>query len=41
VIGALEHVLLQVAPSHRFELGAGLRAVQEVYAEQFADAVKA
>jgi aspartate aminotransferase-like enzyme len=41
VIGALEHVLLQVAPSHRFELGAGLRAVQETYAEQFADVVKA
>ncbi len=37
VIGALEHVLLKVAPSHRFELGAGLRAVQEVYAEQFAE----
>jgi aspartate aminotransferase-like enzyme len=41
VIGALEQVLLQVAPSHRFELGAGLRAVQETYAEQFAAAVKA
>jgi aspartate aminotransferase-like enzyme len=40
VIGALEQVLLQVAPSHRFKLGAGLRAVQETYAEQFA-AVKA
>jgi len=40
VIGALEQVLLQVAPEHRFELGAGLRAVQETYAEQFA-AVKA
>jgi aspartate aminotransferase-like enzyme len=40
VIGALEQVLLQVAPSHRFELGAGLRAVQETYAEQFAAAVK-
>ena len=35
-IGALEQVLLEVAPSHRFELGAGLRAVQETYAEQFA-----
>src|SRR5271166_6530559 len=41
VIGALEHVLLQVAPSHRFELGAGVRAVQETYAEEFAEAVKA
>ena len=40
VIGALEQVLLQVAPSHRFELGAGVKAVQETYAEQFA-AVKA
>ena len=40
VIGALEQVLLQVAPGHRFDLGAGLRAVQETYAEQFA-AVKA
>lgn len=40
VIGALEQVLLQVAPSHRFELGAGVRAVQETYAEEFA-AVKA
>jgi aspartate aminotransferase-like enzyme len=38
VIGALELVLLKVAPAHRFELGAGLRAVQEVYAEQFAAA---
>ncbi|HEY4901759.1 MAG TPA: alanine--glyoxylate aminotransferase family protein [Terriglobales bacterium] len=41
VIGALEQVLLQVAPSHRFELGAGVSAVQETYAEQFAEAVKA
>ena len=40
VIGALEQVLFEVAPSHRFKLGAGLRAVQETYAEQFA-AVKA
>ena len=40
VIGALEQVLLQVAPGHRFELGAGAKAVQETYAEQFA-AVKA
>ncbi|MGA9566865.1 MAG: alanine--glyoxylate aminotransferase family protein [Candidatus Korobacteraceae bacterium] len=40
VIGALEQVLLQVAQSHRFELGAGVRGVQETYAEQFA-AVKA
>jgi aspartate aminotransferase-like enzyme len=40
VIGALEHVLLKVAPSHRFELGAGVRAVQELYAEQFAEAAK-
>jgi aspartate aminotransferase-like enzyme len=38
VIGALEQVLLQVAPSHRFKLGAGLRAAQETYAEQFAAA---
>ena len=38
VIGALEHVLLKVAPSHRFHLGAGVRAVQEAYAEQFAEA---
>ena len=41
VIGALEQVLLEVVPAHRFELGAGLRAVQETYAEQFAAAVKA
>jgi aspartate aminotransferase-like enzyme len=40
VIGALEQVLLAVAPSHRFQLGAGVKAVQEMYAEQFA-AVKA
>ena len=40
VIGALEQVLLAVAPSHRFQLGAGVKAVQETYAEQFA-AVKA
>jgi len=40
VIGALEQVLLQVAPGHRFKLGAGVTAVQETYAEQFA-AVKA
>ncbi len=38
VIGALEHVLLKVAPSHKFELGAGVRAVQEVFAGQFAEA---
>jgi aspartate aminotransferase-like enzyme len=38
VIGALEHVLLKVAPSHKFELGAGVRAVQEVLAGQFAEA---
>jgi aspartate aminotransferase-like enzyme len=42
VIGALEQVLLQVAPGHRFELGAGVKAVQETYAEQFvAEAVRA
>jgi aspartate aminotransferase-like enzyme len=41
VVGALEHVLLKVAPSHNFELGAGVRAVQEVFAGQFAEAVKA
>jgi aspartate aminotransferase-like enzyme len=40
VIGALEQVLLAVAPSHRFQLGAGAKVVQERYAEQFA-AVKA
>ena len=40
VIGALEHVLLKVAPSHNFEIGAGVRAVQETFAEQFAEAVK-
>ena len=38
VIGALEHVLLKVAPSHHIELGAGVRAVQEVFAGQFAEA---
>ena len=38
VIGALEHVLLKVAPSHVIELGAGVRAVQEVFAGQFAEA---
>ena len=37
VIGALEHVLLKVAPSHHFELGSGVRAVQEAYAEQVAE----
>ena len=41
IIGALEQVLLKVAPSHNFELGAGVRAVQEVFAGQFAEAVKA
>jgi aspartate aminotransferase-like enzyme len=40
VIGALEHVLLKVAPGHHFELGAGVRAVQQVLAEQFAEAAK-
>ena len=40
VIGALEHVLLKVAPSHNFELGAGVRAVQEVFAGQFAEVAK-
>jgi len=40
VIGALEHVLLKVAPSHHFEVGAGVRAVQETFAEQFAEAVR-
>jgi aspartate aminotransferase-like enzyme len=40
VIGALEQVLLKVAPSHSFELGAGVRAVQEVFAGQFAEAAK-
>ena len=40
VIGALEHVLLKVAPSHHFELGAGVRAVQEVFAGQFAEVAK-
>jgi len=37
VIGALEHVLVKVAPSHHIELGAGVRAVQEVFAGQFAE----
>ncbi len=41
VIGALEQVLLKTAPSHRFELGTGVRAVQEVYAEQFAEVATA
>lgn len=40
VIGALEHILLRVAPSHNFELGAGVRAVQETFAGQFAEAAK-
>jgi aspartate aminotransferase-like enzyme len=40
VIGALEHVLLKVAPSHNFELGAGVRAVQEVFAGQVAEVAK-
>ncbi len=40
VIGALEHVLVKVAPSHNFELGAGVRAVQEAFAGQFAEAAK-
>lgn len=40
VIGALEHVLLKVAPSHNFQLGAGVRAVQEVFAGQFAEVAK-
>jgi aspartate aminotransferase-like enzyme len=40
VVGALEHVLAKVAPSHKFELGAGVRAVQETFAGQFAEAVK-
>ncbi len=40
VIGALEHVLLKVAPNHRIELGAGVRAVQEVLAGQFAEVAK-
>ena len=40
VIGALEQVLLKVAPSHNFELGAGVRAVQEVFAGQVAEVAK-
>jgi len=40
VIGALEHVLLKVAPNHHFEIGAGVRAVQEVFAGQFAEVAK-
>ncbi len=40
VIGALEHVLVKVAPSHNIELGAGVRAVQETFAGQFAEAAK-
>jgi aspartate aminotransferase-like enzyme len=39
-VGALEHVLLKVAPSHNFELGAGVRAVQEVFAGQLAEVAK-
>jgi aspartate aminotransferase-like enzyme len=37
IIGALEQILLKVAPNHKFELGAGVRAVQEVFAGQFAE----
>jgi hypothetical protein len=37
---ALEHVLAKVAPSHNFQLGAGVRAVQEAFAGQFAEAAK-
>jgi aspartate aminotransferase-like enzyme len=33
VIGALEQVLARVAPQHRFKLGAGLEAAQQVYAD--------
>lgn len=40
VIGALEHVLAKVAPSHHIELGAGVRAVQEAFAGQFAEVAK-
>jgi aspartate aminotransferase-like enzyme len=41
VVGALEHVLLKTAPGHRFHMGDGVKAVQEVFAEQFAEAAKA
>ena len=40
VVGALEHVLAKVAPSYNFELGAGVRAVQEAFAGQFVEAAK-
>jgi len=40
VIGALEHVLQKVAPNHHIEIGAGVRAVQEAFAGQFAEAVR-
>jgi aspartate aminotransferase-like enzyme len=40
VIGALEHVLRSVAPAHTFELGAGVRAVQEVFAGELGRAAK-
>ena len=40
VIGALEHVLAKVAPSHNFELGAGVRAVQETLPSNIAEAAK-
>lgn len=41
VIGALEHVLRKVAPAHQFEMGAGVRAVQEAFAGSLAEAAKA
>ena len=37
VVGALEHVLLKVAPAHKIELGAGVGAAQQVFAVQFAE----
>ncbi len=40
VIAALEQVLTKVAPNHNVELGAGVRAVQEVFAGQFAEVAK-
>ncbi len=40
VVGALEHVLLKVAPAHKIELGAGVGAAQQVFAVQFAEVAR-
>jgi len=40
VVGALEHVLLKVAPAHKIELGAGVSAAQHVFAVQFAEVAR-